>query len=248
MTRNAAVILGMSVFALTAFGSAPAALARPHLPSAAILQNDGADGSATTGGAADGGTPDSGNSDDSADSATDPRWTPNLSLLKGMHSFKVGEYPLPLPSGMTMKKQQYHDEHLVGSTYEWLGSKHSPYPGVMIIAGILRCRPGYFIEEVGTEQMDVIDMMEARMVDVEQDVTKADKQEGEVNGLTVTRNYFKFTFTKSGVKAHGFLYDTVTNNEVIMVGALAPEPINAKDLPIAEAISLRFLQTVAKHQ
>lgn len=257
MTRSAAAIIGISVIILTDFGSTPAALARPHLPGAAIFQSDGSDGSAPagspdgsapTGGSPDGKAPDSGNSDDSADNATDPHWHPNVSLLKGLtHVTKVGPYAISLPPGMQIKKQPYLDEHLTGSMYECLGTKHSGYPGLVILAGVVRCRPGYTLETIGTEQMDLIDAIESQF-DSQQDVTKSDKEEGSVNGMTATRNYYKFTLNKSGAREHGFNYVAITNNVLVVVGGMSPEPANKKDLAFAEALSLRFLQTVAKHQ
>jgi hypothetical protein len=260
MTRNAALIIGSSVFALAACCQASPAPAHSRLPGAAIFQDGGAPNPGTdpgTGapagdspgtGAPAGDSPGSDNSGDGADTAADPHWHPNTALLRGLtHAAKVGPYSLSVPGGMPVKKIPYQDQHLIGAMYEWMGTKRSPYPGLVILAGVVRCRPGYTLETIGTEQMDLLDAIEAQF-DSQEDVTKSDKQEGDVSGMTATRNYYKFTSTKSGIREHGFNYVANTDNVIVVVGGMAPEPFNAKELAFAEALSLRFLQTVAKRK
>lgn len=182
--------------------------------------------------------------------AVDPKWHPNKALLKGLPvSTKLGPYPLRLPSGLKTKKVSFSNDDFTGVEQFWASSFTSRIMPNTVVGGlVLRLRPDVDTETVGPEQLDALDAMGDTMFIRQRGVVKSDKQEGDVGGVTVTRQYFKFTEPKTGHKFHGFNYIATVDKLVVLVVMIVGEPASTKQLPIMEAGALQFLQEFAKRQ
>lgn len=180
--------------------------------------------------------------------AVDQKWHANTSALKNLHTkAKIGPYTIRLPSGMKLQKKPMSYEKTTGTTYMWSGTNASPCPGLLIVVAIYKARPGYYVNDVGTEETDLLDAIESRTVDNQQDAVKADRQEGDVHGLTTLRDYFRLT-TNHHLKVHGFNYAVTLNRQILIMTAAAKEPNHAKQLALAEASILDFIRDVSNKQ
>lgn len=179
-------------------------------------------------------------------SASAGEWTPSLSLLIKLASETQFEsYALRLPLGFTqVDKTGQPAGSATLKQFIYAGQKRSDktFPVVTVLT-----LSNLSVTTSAGEQAQLdkaLDNVEQTTTERKPNLVISSREYGEVNGLPLVREYFKFSQIDEGRTTfiHGFYYACIAGTSALLFSRFDAEPYNKISLPIAEAAALTLHQ------
>lgn len=158
-------------------------------------------------------------------------WTPDpklLSQLEPEQSF--GPYLMRVPTGYTITNEEVSITGGTGSGYILTGPTRPDGTAPFMEVVVTSAGPGYV-----TRSVDKLLKIDSRL-EAQPGLVKSSTEDGETNGLQMSRQYFKFpSQAHPGLQMHGFFYATTDAHTDARMEATDAEPGSASTLPLLEA-------------
>jgi hypothetical protein len=169
-----------------------------------------------------------------------PAWRPDAKLLSQLQPERqFAGFSMRVPLGFTVEEHD-HDPLAAGQITQFLvkGPTRADGTFLAIFVTVGVAAPGF-----DTGSTDTL-LAGNSVINSKEGLTKSEPQDGQTDGLSMTRQYFKYRFDPgSSHWIHGFHYATTDGHTDAMVAAIDAEPYNATSLPLAEAAALTLRRT-----
>ena len=179
-------------------------------------------------------------------SANSGEWNPNAALLNKLATeSQFDAYALRLPLGFTQVDKTVQP---VGSAtlkqLAYAGQKRSDKTFPIVTVLILSNLPVTTSAGERAQLDKALDNVEQTTTEGKPNLVISPREYGEVNGLPLVREYFKFSQIDEGHTTfiHGFYYACIMGTSALLFSSLDAEPYNKTSLPVAEAAALTLHQ------
>lgn len=174
-----------------------------------------------------------------AKAADSSEWKPDPKLLALLQpETQFGPFSMRLPVGYTVEQHDMSDATTRVTGYLATGPKRAEgsFPVIFVLVGV--ATPGF-----RTGSADHL-LEGNQVINEKPGLVKSGAEDGEVNGLVMVRQYFKYPAKPGSDRLfHGFHYATTDGTTDAIVAAMDIEPGNADTLPLAEAAALTLHKT-----
>lgn len=172
------------------------------------------------------------------DADTASQWTPDAKLLSQLQPERqFAGYSLRIPIGFTVEEHDPGPSPKGQITQFLVKGPTRPdgtFLAIFVTVGV--AAPGF-----ATGSTDAL-LAGNDVINGKEGLTKSDPQDGMIDGLSVTRQYYKYPSDSGWI--HGFHYATTDGHTDAMVAAMDAEPHNVASLPLAEAAALTLHKTL----
>ena len=168
----------------------------------------------------------------------DSVWKPDPALLSKLGPEQTfGPYAMRLPIGYTAKSQTFSSDKAQVTAYELSGLKRKDGKSAHLIVLVAVAQPGFT-----TKNFESL-LMINKALNVP-DMVKSDMEIGEINGISVARQYYTSPSTATNpIIGRAFQYVDSEGSSFVIMASFDDEPYSTDTLPLCEA-AVRTLRKI----